>query len=861
MNSMLNLTPRAQQVLAVARQEAERLGKSVIGTEHILLALMQLPQCIAISILHSMNVDLGAIRADIERLSEKDTRVSDGGNIELSPVVQRVLVAAAKEATMLQHPYIGTEHILLGILREDEGIAAKLLLDAGVKLETCRQAILSALDPNFVGGAGDFDDDDGNEQRPQADSDTKMCDSISYVKTPALKSFGHDLTEMAKENKLDPVIGREKEITRVLQILCRRSKNNPVLVGEAGVGKTAIVEGLAQSIAYGQAPEALLNKRVISLDMALMLAGTKYRGQFEERIKSVMDDIKRAKNVILFLDELHTIIGAGSSEGSMDASNILKPALSRGEVQCIGATTFGEYRKHVEKDSALERRFQPVQVDQPSVEDAIAILCGVKKCYERYHGVQYTDDAIEESVRLSARYIPDRFLPDKAIDVIDEAGARARIGAPRQSLKVKKLFEKIEKVRKDKESAVVDQDFEKAAKLRDVEKKLIEEREKLAEETKRGEKTKIITVDANAVLSVISAWSGVPVIRLEKNESERLLNLEDSLKKAIIGQDEAVSAIARAIRRSRTDLNDPNKPIGSFLFLGPTGVGKTHLAKMLSEQIFGNKDAVIQVDMSEYMEKHSVSRMVGSPPGYIGHDEGGQLTEKIRRKPYSVVLFDEVEKAHPDVLQILLQVLEDGHMTDSQGRVVDFKNTILIMTSNVGAEILQKEMSLGFGAGQDAVQDFDKAKVAILDEAKKAFRPEFINRLTEMIVFKRLDCDSLRKIVDIELAKVSKRAAEKGISLLFDESSVEFLVQKGYDKKLGARPLNRAIEKNVEDVLADKFLIGDVSVGSAVAISHKDGDENLSFAVNAESEGPADPAHIRKKRVSDGGAKNKQAAS
>jgi ATP-dependent Clp protease ATP-binding subunit ClpC len=830
---MLNLTPRAQQVFVIARQEAERLGQSVIGTEHVLLALFQLPQCIAVNILRAMNIDLGSIRSKIEEHASKtEEKAGDMANIELSQAVQKVLVGAAKEASMLQHPYIGTEHILLGILREDDGEAAKLLLSAGAKLENCRQAILSALDPNFVGPYGSDGDDDG---RQSAGKDESSDDVVSNVKTPALRAFGRDLTEIAKENGLDPVVGREKEITRVLQILCRRSKNNPVLVGEAGVGKTAIVEGLAQSIAYGRAPEVLANKRIISLDMALMLAGTKYRGQFEERLKAVMDDVKRAKNVILFLDELHTIVGAGSSEGAMDASNILKPALSRGEVQCIGATTLDEYRKHIEKDSALERRFQPVQVEPPSIEDAIAILHGVKKCYEEHHSVKYTNEAIEEAVRLSARYVQDRFLPDKAIDVIDEAGARARLNASGPSSKVERLSKKIDQMRREKETAVEEQNFEKAAQLRDSEKKLSDEKGKLLKQEGNGAKTKVIQVGVDSVLAVISSWSGVPVTRLEKKEAERLLALDAALKQSVIGQDEAVETVARAIRRGRTDLSDPNKPIGSFIFLGPTGVGKTYLAKILAEQIFGNKDAIIQVDMSEYMEKHSVSRMVGSPPGYIGHDDGGQLTERIRRKPYAVVLFDEVEKSHPDVLQILLQVLEDGHMTDSHGRKVDFKNTILIMTSNVGAEILQKDAMLGFGAGQNAAQDFERLKSSIIDEAKKAFKPEFINRLTDMVVFKQLDHDSLRRIVDIELAKVGRRASEKGISLTFTDEAKEFLVRKGYDKKFGARPLNRAIERNVEDPLADKLLGGELPKGASVSIHHEDGSEFLSFSVKGPS--------------------------
>ena len=834
MSSMLNLTPRAQQILAIARREAERLGQLVIGPEHLLLALMQMPQCIAIGILRALGVDLGKIRNKIEDLAEKkekDTASDNSENIELSPVVQRVLVAAAKEASMLQHPYIGTEHILLGILREGDSLASKLLFDSGVKLEVCRQAILAALDPNFVGledsGHGtDYDEDDDTPLSMTGDQGNSQSDS---VKTPALKAFGRDLTAMAQDGVLDPVIGREKEIERMLQILCRRSKNNPVLVGEAGVGKTAIIEGLAQVIASKKAPDLLANKRIISLDIALMLAGTKYRGQFEERIKAVMDDIHRAKNIILFIDELHTIVGSGSSEGSMDASNILKPALSRGEIQCIGATTLDEYRKYIEKDSALERRFQPVKVEAPDIDDAIKILHGVKKCYEEHHSVKYTDKAIEEAVKLSARYIQDRFLPDKAIDVIDEAGSRMKLVRSKPPQKLEKLSKQIESVRESKKEAVEKQDFEKAAKLRDEEKKLIGEKDAL--QGKLNKTRKVVTVDEDVIMQVISNWSGVPMARLEKKESERLLTLGLNLKKSVIGQDDAVDAISKAICRSRTDFNDPNKPIGSFLFLGPTGVGKTYLAKMLAEQMFGSKDAVIQVDMSEYMEKHSVSRMVGSPPGYVGHEEGGQLTEKIRRRPYSVILFDEVEKAHPDVLQILLQVLEDGHMTDGQGRKVDFKNTILILTSNVGAELLQRDSSLGFNVSKGANDDFDRVKSSIMEEAKKAFRPEFLNRLTDIIVFKQLDHDALMRIVDVELTKVIERVAKKNMKLVFDESAKLFLVEKGYDKKLGARPLNRAIEKYVEDQLSDKLLKGDLFEGCTIIISHNTGDTTLSLSV------------------------------
>ncbi|MDR1255659.1 MAG: ATP-dependent Clp protease ATP-binding subunit [Puniceicoccales bacterium] len=837
MDPMINLTPRAQQVLIMAKQEAERFNHQFIGTEHILAALLRLQQCIAVSVLRSMNVDIEELQVKLEK-QLANISGSKGekflGGVELTPRVQKVLMLAAKEAAMLQHPYVGTEHILLGLLREEDCIAAQILIDCGANIANCRQALLAALDPNFVND--DDDDDDGGEPGRGGARNSRQ---EGGAKTPALRAFGRDLTATARDSGLDPIIGRDREIERVIQILCRRTKNNPALIGEAGVGKTAIVEGLAQAIADGIIPPPLMNKRVIALDIALMLAGTKYRGQFEERLKAVMDDIMRAKNIILFIDELHTIVGAGSSEGAMDASNILKPALSRGEVQCIGATTLDEYRKHIERDSALERRFQSVKVEPPSVEESIQILHGIKKNYEKHHSVTYTDAAIDSAVKLSARYIQDRFLPDKAIDLLDEAGARTHLNGMPRPPKLDKLNKQIADAEKNKEQAITDQRFEDAAKLRDEEKKLGNEREVVLKKWQLNTQSKKTVVDDSSILEVIANWTGIPLARLEKKESEKLLHLGETLQKSVIGQDAAVDSISRAIKRSRTDLKDPSKPIGAFMLLGPTGVGKTLLAKMLAEQVFGNRDAIVQIDMSEYMEKHTVSRMVGSPPGYIGHEEGGQLTEIVRRKPYAVVLFDEIEKAHPDVIQILLQVLEDGCLTDSLGRKVDFKNTILIMTSNVGAEIMQKDMMLGFGGGDNWKQNFDKVKEQIIDEAKKTFKPEFINRLTEMIVFKQLDHDALKKIVDIELKKITKRVAEHGVTLKFTDKAKEFLIEKGYDKKFGARPLKRALEKYVEDPLADSTLRGELVPNSTVSITASDeSKESLVFKIQSKAEKP-----------------------
>lgn len=802
MEPMNNFTPRAQQVLALARKEADRFRHNYVGTEHILLGLINLGQGVAVNVLQKMNLDLQTVRDAVENEVGSGPESKSSGTIPYTPRVKKVLSLAGKEAQALNHSYVGTEHILLGLLREGEGVAAGVLKSLDVDIERCRNEILSELDPNFI-----------PEKEEAVAGANQGKEEKKEVKTPALKAFGRDLTELAKKGDLDPVIGREQEIRRVIQILCRRTKNNPVLIGEAGVGKTAIAEGLALEIATGIVPEILLDKKVITLDLALMVAGTKYRGQFEERIKAVMDEIKRAGNVIIFIDELHTIVGAGAAEGAMDASNIFKPALSRGELQCIGATTLAEYRKFIEKDSALDRRFQSVKVEAPSVPDTILILKGIRGKYEEHHKVTFTDESLESAAKLSDRYITGRFLPDKAIDILDESGARARINALQRPTGIEEMSEKIKDVCKTKEKAIAEQNFEEAAKSRDLEKQLRSEREKMLEDWKRTrEETKIVVSDDD-MMAVVADWTGIPLSRMEQKENAKLLSLESDLQKAVIGQDAATVSISKALRRSRADLKDPRRPIGSFMFLGPTGVGKTLLAKALAEKMFGNQDAIIQIDMSEYMEKHTVSRLVGSPPGYVGHEEGGQLTEAVRRKAYAVVLFDEIEKAHPDVVQLLLQVLEDGHLTDSLGRKVDFRNTILIMTSNVGADILQRNTSLGFGVETEGNEEFDKTKEKILDETKKVFKPEFLNRLNEIVVFTPLQKQSMNAIVDLEIKKLTDRLVDRNIILNISDEVKDFLIEEGYDEKYGARPLRRSVEKHLEDTLAEAILSGNVKEG------------------------------------------------
>ncbi len=821
---MNNFTPRAQQVLALARKEADRFNHNYVGTEHLLLGLIKLGQGVAVNVLQKMGLDLETVRMEVEKQVGSGPETKMVGNIPYTPRVKKVLALAGKEAKALNHSYVGTEHILLGLLREGEGVAARVLKSLEVDIERTRNEILKELDPNFT--------------PPEAEEGgAPESGSRKDVKTPALRAFGRDLTELAKKGELDPVIGRRNEIERVIQVLCRRTKNNPVLIGEAGVGKTAIAEGLAQEIASGNVPELLREKRVVTLDLALMVAGTKYRGQFEERIKAVMDEIRRSKTVILFIDELHTIVGAGSAEGAMDASNIIKPALSRGELQCVGATTMNEYRKYIEKDAALERRFQTVKVDAPTIDEAIEILKGLRPKYEAHHKAKLTDDALETAVKFSERYITGRFLPDKAIDVMDEAGARARIGAMTRPPDVKEIEKEIEEIRIEKEAAIKAQDFEKAASLRDKEKQTKEKLDSILTKWREEREEKEVIVTADDMMHIISKVTGVPLQRMEQAETAKLLAMEAELKTRIIGQDEAVIAISKALRRSRADLKDPRRPIGSFIFLGPTGVGKTFLAQRLAEFMFADRDALIQIDMSEYMEKFTASRLIGSPPGYVGYEEGGQLSEAVRRRPYSVVLFDEIEKAHPDVMHLLLQILEDGKITDSLGRKIDFRNTIIIMTSNVGAETLRKQTTMGFAATKPIGEhEYEGMRDRLMEEAKKTFKPEFINRLDDIIVFHQLSKVDLMKIVDLEVDKVLVRVKAKEVQIELAETAKEFLIEKGYDPMYGARPMRRAVERYLEDPLAEELLRGNVKAGDTVQVAATGG--KLTFNV-AEPTGKA----------------------
>jgi ATP-dependent Clp protease ATP-binding subunit ClpC len=829
--AMSNFTPRAQQVLALARKEADRLNHNFLGTEHLLLGLIKLGQGVAVNVLQKMGLDLETVRMEVEKQVGTGPDQKMIGNIPYTPRVKKVIALAQKEARNLNHTYVGTEHLLLGLLREGDGVAAKVLRALDVDIEQCRQEILKELDPNFAAQPGEEQPQGENpaEKQPGAPTEKK-----GEVKTPALKAFGRDLTEIARKGDMDPVIGRKNEIERVIQILCRRTKNNPVLLGEAGVGKTAIVEGLAQEIAAGNVPEILLNKRVITLDLALMVAGTKYRGQFEERIKAVMDEIRRAKNVILFIDELHTIVGAGSAEGTMDASNIIKPALSRGEMQCVGATTLNEYRKYIEKDAALERRFQSVKVEAPSIDDAIEILKGLRHKYEEHHKAEFTDAAVEAAVKLSDRYIMDRFLPDKAIDVLDEAGSRARITTMTRPPEVKGMEAEIEEIKGKKEKAIKNQDFEGAAQMRDQEKKAKEKLETLLKEWRARGDEKRVLVGEDAILHVVSKWTGIPLQRMGQGEMQRLLTVEVEMEKVVVGQREAVSALCKALKRSRADLKDPRRPIGTFLLLGPTGVGKTLLAKTLAEQMFGDAKSLIQLDMSEYMEKFNVSRLVGSPPGYVGYEEGGQLTEKVRRNPYSVVLFDEIEKAHPDVWNMLLQILEEGKLTDSVGRVVNFRNTIILMTSNVGSDTIKKQSTLGFSPISDE-SSYEKMREKILDESKRTFRPEFLNRLDDVIVFRSFTKPDLIQILSLEVTKVLERLRKKNLSLELDEKAKDFLVEKGYDPQYGARPMRRAVERFFEDPLAEEILKGALHEGETIQVTA--GKDKLVFNQNAAATG------------------------
>ena len=795
-------TQRSQKVLQLAQEEAIRLKHDSIGTEHILLGLLREGSGIAAKALEAIEVDPKVIEAGVEELVGSGTE-DVGPIVHYTPRAKKVIELSVDESRKLGHSYIGTEHLLLALIREGEGVAARVLSNSGVSLNKARQQVLQLL------GSTD-------------QTHTNGANNAAPASTPTLDSLARDLTQIAREGTLDPVIGRSKEITRVIEILARRTKNNPVLIGEPGVGKTAIAEGLAQQIVQNEIPEILRDKRVMTLDMGTVVAGTKYRGEFEDRLKKVMDEIRQAGNVILFIDELHTLIGAGGAEGAIDASNILKPALARGEIQCIGATTLDEYRKYIEKDAALERRFQPIQVDEPSVDEAIQIIYGLRDRYEAHHRVKITDEAVEAAVKMSDRYISDRFLPDKAIDLIDEAGSKVRLRSYTTPPNLKEQETKLEAIRSEKNASVQSQEFEKAASFRDKEQKLKEELEKMKDswKEKQGKEESEVTVED--IAAVVSMWTGVPVSKLAQTESDKLLKLEDTLHERVIGQSEAVDAISRAIRRARAGLKDPKRPIGSFIFLGPTGVGKTELARALAEVMFGDEDAMIRVDMSEYMEKHSTSRLVGSPPGYVGFEDGGQLTEKVRRKPYSVILLDEIEKAHPDVFNILLQVLEDGRLTDSKGRTVDFRNTVVIMTSNVGADALRFNKYVGFNLTEGGKTDYKDMKGKMLEELKKAFRPEFLNRLDEMIVFHSLEKEHLKQIVSLMTEQLSKRLKEQGIELEITEAAQDKITTEGYEPEYGARPLRRAIQKHVEDRLSEELLKGEVLDGQHVIFDVED---------------------------------------
>jgi len=811
-------TDRARKVMALANQEAQRFNHEYIGTEHILLGLVKEGSGVGANVLKNLDVDLRKVRLEVEKLVKRGPDMVTMGKLPQTPRAKKVIEYAIEEARSLNHNYVGTEHLLLGLLREQEGVAAQVLMNLGLRLEDVREEVLNLLGAGIEG-----------EETPTAGPMGEAKKGKS--KTPALDSFGRDLTEMAREGKLDPVIGRQREIDRVIQILCRRQKNNPVLLGEAGVGKTAIVEGLAQRIVNNDIPELLADRRIVVLDLAMMVAGTKYRGQFEERIKAVMNEVRRAQNIILFIDELHTLVGAGGAEGAIDASNVLKPALSRGEIQCIGATTLDEYRKYIEKDGALERRFQQIIVEPPSYEETIQILRGLRDRYEAHHRVQITDAALRQAVELSDRYITGRVQPDKAIDVIDEAGAAVRLKSMTKPPDLAELEREIEKLIMEKDEAVKNADYERAAELRDKAEEARARKEQMQREWRNRVKEIDGVVDEETIATVVSGITGVPLTRLEKSEVQRLLRLEEELHKRVISQDEAVRAVARAVRRSRSGLKDPNRPMGSFIFIGPSGVGKTYLAKCLAEFMFGDQDALVILDMSEYMEKHNVSRLVGAPPGYVGYEEGGQLTERIRRRPYSVVLLDEIEKAHPDVFNMLLQIMEEGRLTDSFGRHVDFKNTILIMTSNIGADRITNQGEFGFGKRDEEVS-YQKMKAMLQTEVERYFRPEFINRVDELVVFHKLNHEDLIQIVDLELAKVAQRLSQRGLTLELDEKAKDLLIEWGTDDKFGARPLRRAIENKIEDPLSEAILRGEYEGKNHIFVSagqNEHGEDILTF--------------------------------
>ena len=825
-------TDRARKVMQLANQEAQRFNHEYIGTEHILLGLVKEGSGVAANVLKNLDVDLRKIRIEVEKIVQTGPDMVTMGKLPQTPRAKKVIEYAMDEARNLNHNYVGTEHLLLGLLREQEGVAAQVLMNLGMKLDDVREEVLNLL------GHGMEAAEAGSEERSSG-----SAKSGSRSKTPALDSFGRDLTELARQKKLDPVIGREREIERVIQILCRRQKNNPVLLGEAGVGKTAIVEGFAQMVVENNVPEILADRRIIVLDLAMMVAGTKYRGQFEERIKAVMNEVRRARNTILFIDELHTLVGAGGAEGAIDASNVLKPALSRGELQCIGATTLDEYRKYIEKDGALERRFQTVIVDPPSPEQAVEILKGLRDRYEEHHRVQITDDALESAVELASRYITARCLPDKAIDVVDEAGARVRLKSMVRPPDLKELEEEIQRLNKAKEDAVAEQQFEKAASFRDQADKLRKKKDQLTEEWREKSRQTDGVVDAEVVAEVVARMTGIPLTRLSSEDAVRLLQMEQELHKRVISQDEAITQVCKAVRRSRSGLKDPKRPTGVFLFSGPTGVGKTLLAKTLAEFMFGDDDALIQIDMSEYMEKHNVSRLIGAPPGYVGYEEGGQLTEKIRRRPYAVVLLDEIEKAHPDVFNMLLQIMEEGHLTDSFGRRVDFKNVVLIMTTNAGASKMAHGGSMGLHTLReaDAQKTYEEMKTNLMHELQRQFKPEFLGRLDEVVVFRKLTRDELMEIVDIELKKVYDRLKERGKRLILDDQARGFIIDKGEaDDGLdyGARPLRRSVERFIEDPLSEEILRGTFDGQNVIRVTVKEvGDQKqLNFEGAHEEE-------------------------
>ncbi len=831
-------TDRARKVMQLANQEAQRFNHEYIGTEHILLGLIKEGSGVAANVLKNLDVDLRKIRLEVEKLVQSGPDMVTMGKLPQTPRAKKVIEYSMEEARNLNHNYVGTEHILLGLLREQEGVAAQVLMNLGLKLEDVREEVLNLLGHGMEGpeGAersGGMSGAHGGESRRAGKS-----------KTPALDSFGRDLTELARQGKLDPVIGRENEIERTMQILGRRTKNNPVLLGEAGVGKTAIVEGFAQRVVEGNVPELLLERRIVVLDLAMMVAGTKYRGQFEERIKAVMNEVRRAKNTILFIDELHTLVGAGGAEGAIDASNVLKPALSRGEIQCIGATTLDEYRKYIEKDSALDRRFQVVIIEPSTKTEAVEILKGLRDRYEQHHHVRFTDDAISAAVDLSSRYITGRCLPDKAIDVIDEAGARIHLKSMTRPPNLKEIDEEVEKLNKDKEEAVANQDFEKAAALRDRADKLKKKKQHITHKWREKSRETDGLVDEEVIAEVVSKITGVPLTRMTTEDSKRLMKMEDELHKRVVSQDEAIHSISKAVRRSRSGLKDPKRPTGCFIFAGPTGVGKTLLAKALAEFMFGNEDALVQIDMSEYMEKHNVSRLVGAPPGYVGYEEGGQLTEKIRRRPYAVVLLDEIEKAHPDVFNMLLQLMEEGRLTDNFGRNVDFRNSILIMTTNAGAEAIKNESAFGFQK-PDEDASYENMKSRVQEQIEKVFRPEFLNRVDDTIVFRHLTQSNLGEVIEMELLKVRERLGEQGLKLMLTSEAKQYLIRKGSNLDFGARPLRRAIENFVEDPLSEELLKGEFKGMDTITIDVKEvGDKKQLHFQSSVSEPEAEPQPV-----------------